>query len=99
MKSHSVIAYEKNDVIASEINDEDDTYSMLKLKIFSALKFIRSKKNTDTDTDKNSTEQLTDDSQGIPDSTEINAVPPINTSILDISTEFVTENLCDSKSK
>ena len=97
MKSHSVIAYEKNDVMASEINDENDTYSML--KIFSAMIFIRSKKNTDTDKDKNSTEQLTDDSQGIPDSTEINAVPPINTSILDISAEFVTENLCGSKSK
>ena len=97
MKSHSVIAYEKNDVMASEINDENDTYSML--KIFSAMIFIRSKKNTDTDKDNNSTEQLTDDSQGIPDSTEINAVPPINTSILDISTEFVTENLCGSKSK
>ena len=97
MKSHSVIAYEKNDVMASEINDENDTYSML--KIFSAMIFIQSKKNTDTDKDKNSTEQLTDDSQGIPDSTEINAVPPINTSILDISTEFVTENLCGSKSK
>ena len=46
-----------------------------------------------SDTDKNSSEQLTDDSS------QINAVPPINTSILDISTEFVTENLCDSKSK
>ena len=44
MKSHSVIAYEKNDTIASEINDENDTYSMLKLKILSAIKFIRSKK-------------------------------------------------------
>ena len=44
MKSHSVIAYEKNDVIASEINDENGTYSMLKLKILSAIKFIRSKK-------------------------------------------------------
>ena len=97
MKSHSVIAYEKNDVMASEINDENDTYSML--KIFSAMIFIRSKKNTDTDKDKNSTEQLTDDSQGIPDSTEINAVPPINTSILDISAEFVTENSRGSKSK
>ena len=83
--------------MASEINDENDTYSML--KIFSAMIFIRSKKNTDTDKDNNSTEQLTDDSQGIPDSTEINAVPPINTSILDISTEFATENLCGSKSK
>ena len=99
MKSHSVIAYEKNDVIASEINDENDTYSMLKFNIFSAMKFIRSKKNRDTDTDKISTEQLTHDSQGIPDSSQINAIPPINTSILDISTEFVTENLCGSKSK
>ena len=52
-----------------------------------------------SDTDKNSSEQLRDDSQGIPDSSQINAVPPINTSILDISTEFVTENLCGSKSK
>ena len=46
-----------------------------------------------------STEQLTYDSQGIPDTSQINNVPLINTSILDISTEFVTENLCDSKSK
>ena len=46
-----------------------------------------------SDTDKNSPEQLTDDSS------QINAVPPINTSILDISTEFVTENLCCSKSE
>ena len=46
-----------------------------------------------SDTDKNSSEQLTDDSS------QINAVPPINTSILDISTEFVTENLCGSKSE
>ena len=52
-----------------------------------------------SDTDKNSSEQLRDDSQGIPDSSQINAVPPINTSILDISTEFVTENLCGSKSE
>ena len=43
MKSHSVIGYEKNDVIVSEINDENNTYSMLELKILSAVKFIRSK--------------------------------------------------------
>ena len=49
--------------------------------------------------DKNSSKQLTDDSQDTPDSSQINVVPPINTSILDISTEFVTENLCGSKSK
>ena len=42
--------------------------------------------------DKNSSKQLTDDSQDTPDSSQINVVPPINTSILDISTEFVTEN-------
>ena len=42
-----------------------------------------------SDTDK----KLTDDSQGIPGSSQINAVPPVNTSILDISTEFVTEDL------
>ena len=52
-----------------------------------------------SDRDKNSPEQLTDGSQGIPDSSQVNAVPPINTSILGISTEFVTENLCGSKSK
>ena len=52
-----------------------------------------------SDKDKNSSEQLTDDSQSIPDFSQINAVPPINTSILDILTEFVTENLCGSKSK
>ena len=46
-----------------------------------------------------STEQLTYDSQGIPDTSQINNVPPKNTSILDISAEFVTENLCGSKSK
>ena len=40
MKSHSVIAYEKDDVTASEINDENDTYSTLKLKILSTIKFI-----------------------------------------------------------
>ena len=152
MKSHSVIAYEKNDVIASEINDENGTYSMLKLKILSTIKFIRSKKkladiesicdqlmktnssnleissidevlskliahnlvsnkktsagldsfrvlteervddeiySNISDTDK----KLTDDSQGIPGSSQINAVPPVNTSILDIPTEFVTEDL------
>ena len=49
--------------------------------------------------DKNSSEQLTDDSQGIRDSSQINVLPPINTSILDISTEFFTENLCGSVSK
>ena len=49
--------------------------------------------------DKNSSEQLMDDLQGIPDSSRINVVPPINTSILDISTKFATENLCGSKSK
>ena len=42
--SHSVMAQEKNDVIASEINHENDTYSMLKLKILSAIKFVLSKK-------------------------------------------------------
>ena len=52
-----------------------------------------------SDMDKNSSEQLTDDSQCIPDSCQINAVPPINTSILDISTEFTTKNLCGSKSE
>ena len=156
MKSHSLIVYERNDDIASEINDKNDTYSMLKLKILSAIKLILSKKKhadiesiydqlmktnlfnleipsvdevlsklidhnlvsnkktsagldsfrvlteepvddqiyfSISDTDKNSSEQLTDDSS------QINAVPPINTSILDISTEFVTENLCGSKSK
>ena len=50
-----------------------------------------------SDRDKNSSEQLTDDSQGIPDSIQINAVPPINTSILEISIEFVTENLCSKR--
>ena len=49
-----------------------------------------------SDRDKNSSEQLTDDSQGIPDSSQINALPPISTSILVISTEFVTEKLCGS---
>ena len=52
-----------------------------------------------SDGDKNSSEQLTDDSQGIPDSSQVNAVPPINTSILVESIEFVTENVCGSISK
>ena len=39
---------------------------------------------------KNSSEQLTNDLQGIPDSSQVNVVPPINTSILDISTESAT---------
>ena len=52
-----------------------------------------------SDTGKNSSEQLTDNSQGIPDSSQINAVPPIKTFILDMSTEFLTENLYGSKSK
>ena len=51
------------------------------------------------DRDKNSSEQLTGESQVIPDSSQINAVPPINTSILDISTKFAAENLCGGKSK
>ena len=38
----------KNDAIASEIDDENDIYSMLKLKILSVIKFIRSKKNVQT---------------------------------------------------
>ena len=32
-----------------------------------------------SDTDKNSSEQLTDDSQGVPNSSQINAVPLTNT--------------------
>ena len=162
MKSHSLIVYERNDDIASEINDKNDTYSMLKLKILSVIKLILSKKKhagiesiydqlmktnlfnleipsvdevlsklidhnlvsnkktsaglgsfrvlteepvddqiyfSISDMDKNSLEQLTDDSEGILDSCQINAVPPINTSILDISTEFATETLCGSKSE
>ena len=35
----------------------------------------------------------------IPDSSQINAVPPINSPILNISIEFVTENIYGSKSK
>ena len=52
-----------------------------------------------SDRDNNSSEQLTDDSQSIPNSSQVNAEPPINTSILDISSEFVNENLCGSISK
>ena len=52
-----------------------------------------------SDSDKNSSGQLTDDSQGTPNSSQVNVVPPINTSILHISTEFVTEDLCGSISK
>ena len=39
----------KNDVIASEINDKNNMYSMLQLKILSAIKFVRSKKKTRED--------------------------------------------------
>ena len=49
--------------------------------------------------DKNLSEQRTDDLQGIPDPNQVNAVLSINTSILDIPTEIVTENLCGSISK
>ena len=53
-----------------------------------------------SDSDKNSSEQLTDDSEGIADSSQVHAVPPINTSILHISTEFVTDVVaCGSISK
>ena len=52
-----------------------------------------------SDTGKNSSEQLTYDPQDIPDSSQIDAVPQIETSVLDIYTEFVTENLCGAKSK
>ena len=49
--------------------------------------------------DKNLSEQRTDDLLGIPDPNQVNAVLSINTSILDIPTEIVTENLCGSISK
>ena len=45
------------------------------------------------DKDKNSIEQLTHDSQGIPDSSQVSRVPIINTSISHVSTKFVMENL------
>ena len=35
---------EKNDVIASETNDENNMHSMLQLKILSAIKSIRFKR-------------------------------------------------------
>ena len=38
MKLHSLIAHEKNDVIASENNDENDTYSMFSHKNYSIQK-------------------------------------------------------------
>ena len=44
-----------------------------------------------SDRDKNLSEQLMDDSQGIPESSQVNTVPPINTSILNILAEFITE--------
>ena len=37
-----------------------------------------------SDSDKNSLEQLMDNSQGIPNSSQVNEVPPINISILHI---------------
>ena len=46
MKLHSLIAHEKNDVIASENNDENDIYSMFKLKILSDINVFRTKKET-----------------------------------------------------
>ena len=52
-----------------------------------------------SDTEKNLSEQLMGNSPGIPGSSQINAVPPINTSILDKSSEFVIENLCGNKCK
>ena len=44
-----------------------------------------------SDRDKNLSEQLIDDSQGIPETSQVNTVPPINTSILNILAEFITE--------
>ena len=52
-----------------------------------------------SDSDKNSSEQLTNYSQDIPDSSQIRAVPPINTSSSRISTAFVIESLRDSMNK
>ena len=52
-----------------------------------------------SESDKNTSEQLMGDSQGTPDSSQVSAVPPINTSFSNISTEFVTESLCGSMSK
>ena len=49
-----------------------------------------------SDSDENS---LMDDTQSIPDSRQVGTVPPINTSISHISTEFVTESLCGSINK
>ena len=54
-----------------------------------------------SDSDKKLSEQLTDDSQDIPDSIQVNKRLPINTSILHMSTEFVTDvvvcgSLCGS---
>ena len=44
-----------------------------------------------SDRDKNLSEQLMDDSQGIPEPRQVNTVLPINTSILNILAEFITE--------
>ena len=52
-----------------------------------------------SESDKNTSEQLMGDSQGIPDSSQVSAVPPINASFSNISTEIVTESLCGSMSK
>ena len=54
---------------------------------------------TISDSDKNSSEQLTDDSHGIPDSSQVSTVPRISASFSHISTNFVTDNLCSSISK
>ena len=46
MTSRFLMAHDKNYVIASEVNHENDTYSTLKLKNLSAITFIRSKSKT-----------------------------------------------------
>ena len=51
-----------------------------------------------SDSDKSSPEQLTDDSQVIPHSSQVNTVPPINITISYISTKSVTESLNGSTS-
>ena len=41
----TLIAHEKNDIIASETNHENDRYSILKFQIFSVINLFKQKKN------------------------------------------------------
>ena len=44
----TLIAHEKNDIIASETNHENDRYSILKFQIFSVINLFDPKKTIET---------------------------------------------------